>query len=72
VVLPLQLLVAALGAWLHHEQADLIAFLFTKENRILRPDSLGSGCGSKTASADGWPNWDTASVAAYWRRSRPS
>jgi hypothetical protein len=34
-VLPFQLLVAALGGWLHREQADVIAFL-REENRILK------------------------------------
>ena len=34
-MLPFELLVAALGGWLHREQADLIAFL-REENRLLK------------------------------------
>jgi hypothetical protein len=34
-VFPFQLLIAALGGWLHREQADVITFL-REENRVLR------------------------------------
>ena len=34
-MLPFQLLIAALGGWLHREQADVIAFL-REEDRILK------------------------------------
>jgi putative transposase len=37
---PFQLLVAVLSGWLHHEQADLIAFL-REENRILKSRLAG-------------------------------
>jgi transposase len=39
-VLPLQLLIAALGGWLHGEQADVIAFL-REENRVLKARLAG-------------------------------
>jgi hypothetical protein len=70
-VLPFQLLIAALGGRLHHEQADVIAFL-REENRVLKAGSPGSACVSTTTSADASPNWDTGSVAGCSRRSRPS
>jgi hypothetical protein len=39
-VLSFQLLIAALGGWLHREQADVIAFL-REENRILKARLAG-------------------------------
>jgi hypothetical protein len=39
-VLPFQLLIAALGGWLHREQADVIAFL-REENRVLKARLAG-------------------------------
>jgi hypothetical protein len=39
-VVPFQLSVAALGGWLHREQADLIAFL-REENRLLKKRLAG-------------------------------
>jgi transposase InsO family protein len=39
-VLPFQLLIAALGGWLHREQADVIALL-REENRILKAPLAG-------------------------------
>jgi hypothetical protein len=39
-VLPFQLLMAALGGWLHREQADVITFL-REENRILKARLAG-------------------------------
>jgi hypothetical protein len=39
-VLPFQLLVAALGGWVHREQADVIAFL-REENRVLKARLAG-------------------------------
>ena len=39
-MLPFQLLIAALGGWLHREQADVIAFL-REENRVLKARLAG-------------------------------
>jgi hypothetical protein len=39
-VLPFQVLIAALGGWLHREQADVIAFL-REENRLLKARLAG-------------------------------
>lgn len=39
-MLPIQLLIAAFGGWLHREQADVIAFL-RKENRVLKARLAG-------------------------------
>ena len=39
-MLPFQLLLAALGGWLHREQADVIAFL-REENRLLKARLAG-------------------------------
>jgi hypothetical protein len=39
-VLPFQLLIAALGGWLHQEQADMIAYL-REENRLLKARLAG-------------------------------
>jgi hypothetical protein len=39
-VFPFQLLIAALGGWLHREQADVIAFL-REENRVLKARVAG-------------------------------
>jgi putative transposase len=39
-VLPFQLLIAALGGWLHREQADVIAFL-REEYRVLKARLAG-------------------------------
>ena len=39
-MLPFQLLIAALGGWLHPEQADVIAFL-QQENRVLKARLAG-------------------------------
>jgi hypothetical protein len=64
-VLPFQLLIAVLGGWLHHEQADVIAFL--REARLAAP-----GCVSTMASADASPSWATVSVDRCSRRLRSS
>jgi hypothetical protein len=70
-VLPFQLLIAALGGWLHREQADVIAFL-REENRILKARLAGGACVSTMVSGDVWRNWDIGLVAECSRRWRHS
>jgi hypothetical protein len=70
-VLPFQVLIAALGGWLHREQADVITFL-REENRVLRIRLAGRRPNSTTASADASRCWDIGLAADCSRRWRHS
>jgi hypothetical protein len=70
-VLPFQLLIAALGGWLHREQADVIAFL-REENRVLKAGLAGQRLRFEDSERRRLAEMGQRLGAAYSRRSRHS
>ncbi len=70
-MLPIQLLIAALGGWLHREQADVIAFL-REENRVPKAQLAGKRYVSTTTTAGASLSWDIAVGDECSGRSRRS